>query len=44
MRTRVRSEGVLRSWNSYQRLFYDQGFINLEDLKKIRNEMDLLVR
>eukprot|EP01044_Picomonas_judraskeda_P020921 COSAG03_NODE_4785_length_1434_cov_2.250936_2_plen_146_part_00 len=27
---------------SYQRLFYDRGFLNLADLKKIRNEMDLL--
>jgi hypothetical protein len=35
-------EGVQRSWNSYQRLFYDNGFVNVEDLKKIRNEMDLL--
>lgn len=38
-----RRDGVQRSWNSYQRLFYDQGFINIEDLKRIRNEMDLLV-
>ena len=40
---RLRRDGVQRSWNSYQRLFYDQGFINIEDLKRIRNEMDLLV-
>ena len=29
---------------SYQRLFYDKGFIDIVDLKNIRNEMDLLVR
>ena len=35
-------DGVQQSWTSYQRLFYDKGFIQIEDLKKIRNEMDLL--
>jgi ankyrin repeat protein len=35
-------DGVQRSWNSYQRLFYDKGFSDLADLKNIRNEMDLL--
>jgi hypothetical protein len=29
---------------SYRRLFYHNGFINVADLKIIRNEMDLLVR
>ena len=29
---------------SYLRLFYHKGFIDLADLKVIRNEMDLLVR
>lgn len=35
-------DGVQSSWSSYQRLFYDKGYIQVEDLKKIRNEMDLL--